>query len=254
MSGWKWAGRASAFAVGCVLVGGGAGIGLGEANSPAVIGVTATLGFLVGGAIAVNLVGAAGMWAVVLGLITAMSVGTQWQRWSFVRSVTFTEATESWPAVGRAVHFAQPLLHANGWEGKDTVQAPSGKNGSVQVTLTAVPLVARKGGPVLAFDCYSSRAGDREGPDGAWVVLSSFEPLGPSGGCEGAIAKAKERLDAAGQLLAPGADARVVTLYGTYEQFSQTNLSGALGVSGVLLLLYVLGVVLYREKGAAGAP
>jgi hypothetical protein len=241
MSEWRWVGRAVLF--GLVFVGLCSALGgwFGEASSP-MKGAMVVVGLLGGGAVAANWVGGTGLWAVLIGLMVMAGTGFQGEQAKFVKSVSFVEAQDSWPDGATGVHFAQPLQHRGEWSGtrhwSQTIN-----NRTESRTTTVVPLVAKRGGPVIAFDCFSS-ARD-ESPDGSWAVQVPAD-------CSEAIRRSKEKLAEAQQGLAPGAETRVVSLYTSREGFEASgDMDVIFRMAGVFLFLYVVGVVLYRKKGAA---
>jgi hypothetical protein len=70
--------------------------------------------------------------------------------------------------------------------------------------------------------------------------------------CGEAIRRSKEKLAAAKQVLAPGAETRVVNVYTSRERFEASgDMDVIIRMTGVFLFLYLVGVVLYREKGAS---
>ncbi len=242
MSEWRWVGRAVVFGMGIVAVCGGLGEWFGLASAPLKGGMILVV-FLGGGGLAINWVGGTGVWAVAIGLLTMMGLGFEGGQTRFVKSVRFVEAQDVWPDGARGVRFAEPLLHRDEWRGTER-WSQTFNHRTESRTTTVVPLVAKAGGPVVAFDCYGGvRDASR---DGRWAVQVPAD-------CDGAIRLSKEKLTAAKQVLAPGADVRVVNVYTSREAFEATgDVALVYRMTGVFLFIYLVGVVLYRERGVSG--
>ncbi|MEN9798593.1 MAG: hypothetical protein RL653_2289, partial [Pseudomonadota bacterium] len=222
---WRWVGRAVAFGVAFVALCWALGEGFGAAPAP-LKGAAIVVGLLGGGVLAVKWVGGTGMWAVAIGLLVLGGKGFQSEQARFVKSVSFVEAEETWPEGATGVHFAQPLLHRDEWDGLHR-WSQTINNRTESRTFTAVPLVAKPGGPVVAFDCCE-RSRD-ESPDGRWAVQVPAD-------CGEAIRRSKEKLAAAKQVLAPGAETRVVNVYTSRERFEASgDMDVIIRMTGVFL-------------------
>lgn len=243
MNAWRWVGRAALFGIAHVGLGAGLGALLADASAPAK-GVTVTLLLLCSIATAARWVGAAGLGAMLLGMVAFVGFVTQVEQAHVVAAARFVEAQEVWPDGAAAVHFANPLLHETAWSGSHTWSRDNGKRTESR-TATAVPLVARSGGPIIAFDCFSDAG--KMSPDGSWVVQVE-------GACFQPIARSTDALHEAGQVLSPGASGRAVRLYASKEEFEDSGrLDSVYRMVSVLTLLYLATIVVFRERGARHA-
>jgi hypothetical protein len=217
----------------------------------AAFGLGGALTLVVAAPWALARIGATGLAAALLGMVSLLLSAQAGAEWWVVSRVVVVDApsVEAWPGAALALRLPSPLRHVGAWRGAASWETRSGKGGAVRHARAATPLVAAAEGPVVAFDCHEpDRDPDADGP----VALSWSAWAGRDvGDCSRPIAGARARVLAAGGTLAPGAEARVVRVFRDEAALrAAVDAKTAVGLPGCLFGLYALLCAVFMRAGA----
>jgi hypothetical protein len=246
---WRWAARALGYGALCLVGGGIAGGALSVVVPSAAIAVGAITSVVIVTPWAVDRVAGAGLGCGLLCLLAWAGASIEGHRAWVVRGADVVPIADlsAWPDDGVAVRLPSPLLHRadlraqTSWTTRNT-------RGSATFHEVVVPLVARDGGSIVAFDCSDDQR-DPD-PDGAWLLAYTAWANTDPPGCSRGVAAARAVAAAAGVVVEPGADARVVRVY--RDEASLRDLRGLWAVArvlGGLFALYAAAVVALRRRG-----
>lgn len=243
---FAWWLAALAFGAGFVLLGWAIAAVLGLVSPVAACVVSVIVVFLGGGGLAGQRIGGAAGFASFIGLTATIGLAFEGYQAIVLRRAHLHEVTslEAWPTGADAVHGPR-LLHERELAVSKTWRTDT--KSSTSYTMEVVPLVAEKGGPVLAFACRASR--DAADDDGAYLVR--WASLHPEDGhlCETPMSDAVTALDKAGRPIARGAPERVVRVFASESRMrSAADLTAAFKIPLVFLAFYVVGITLHARK------
>lgn len=250
---WRWAARALGYGALCLFVGAFAGGALAVAAPSAATAVGGIVSLVLVTPWAVDRVGGAGLGCGLLCLVGWIGASIEGHRAAVVSGADVVAIAElgAWPADAAAVRLPSPLVHRLDLRAQVSWTTRNGR-GSATHHEIVVPLVAERGGPIVAFDCSDDQR-DPD-PDGAWLLAYTAWANTEPPGCPRGVAAARAEAAAVGVGVAPGADARVVRVY--RDEASLRDLSGLWAGARMLaglFAVYVVAVVALRRRGAGAA-
>lgn len=210
--------------------------------------------FLGGGAWAVSRIGGAGLAAGLMGCVAAGGMAIESHHFAVATTARIADlpSLAAWDPDGPviAAHVAE-LQVLRDQQRRVRVRNGQGKTATTSVQVVT-PLLDTPSGEVVGFHCRGEN-GDERG-DGRWVLSTAAWSGDGTLDCARGVDLAAQACAGAGIPVNPGAASRLVEVFATKAQLRTAyDLQAAIGIPLSLFAVYLIVVVVMRERGATAS-